>query len=416
MAKINTKKQLILLLILCLAIFSLMVVASLPFSTFLALDNGAFVTESELNFIKAKNRFGPFVFATIENKDTVATSSQNEEVEYTPQIQFKLFNLLPIKTKKVKLLKNDKILVSGSAIGLVLKTEGVLVVGSSPISTDDGEKDIIEDRVLQVGDIIKRIENETIDDVLSIAKIINKEENRGRELTINLIRKGREMEVKLTPTFDNKSESYKLGVWARDDASGIGTLTYIENDLRFGALGHPICDSDTKSQIALKEGKVYNCSILGVNKGKSGTPGEIKGLFMQGKNEQGVVEKNNSYGVFGNLNKENVFKDKAKEMEIGGRLSVKPGRAQIRSCIDGTNIETFDIEIIKTNFQSYSNDKSMVIRVIDQNLLDRTGGIVQGMSGSPIIQNGKIVGAVTHVFLSDASKGFGVYIDWMLNQ
>ena len=148
----------------------------------------------------------------------------------------------------------------------------------------------------------------------------------------------------------------------------------------------------------------------------SGNPGELKGLFMQGKNMQGVVEKNNNYGVFGTIYNDSNFLKKYDEIEIGSRLSVKPGKAQIRCCLDGTNVETFDIEIVKTNYQNYSNGKSMVLRVIDKDLISRTGGIVQGMSGSPIIQNGKLVGAVTHVFVNDPTKGFGVYIDWMLNE
>ena len=203
-------------------------------------------------------------------------------------------------------------------------------------------------------------------------------------------------------------------MWVRDHASGIGTLTYINSKNRFGALGHPICDSDTKSVISLKDGQLYNCSVLGVNKGSSGAPGELKGLFMQGKNTQGVIEKNNNYGVFGTIYNDSNFLKKYKEIEIGSRISVKPGKAKIKCCLDGNNVEEFDIEIIKTNYQNYSNGKSMVIRVTDKNLISRTGGIVQGMSGSPIIQNGKLVGAVTHVFVNDPTKGYGIYAEWML--
>ena len=181
-------------------------------------------------------------------------------------------------------------------------------------------------------------------------------------------------------------------------------------------MGHPICDSETKNIINLKEGKIYKCSVLGVNKGVTGNPGELRGLFMQGKNEQGIIEKNNNYGIYGSLNNESEIFKSLTEMPIGSRVFVKPGKAQIKCCVDGERVESFDVEIIKTNYQNYSNDKSMVIRVTDERLISKTGGIVQGMSGSPIIQNGKIVGAVTHVFVNDPTKGFGVYIDWMLKQ
>ena len=417
----------------CVAIFVVCVMAfafNIPFAKISSFCNGGMVTSSELAEIEKGGVFGPFVFARVKSKalstacENFAVKSENGEKvatgtkkgDFEREIEFRLFNLIPIKTQKVHLLEQNKVLVSGSAVGLVLKTNGVLVVGSSPVATPEGEVDICKTADIKIGDTILQIENETVENVSNISKIVNKEKNKDRELTVKLVRNSRTMDVRVKPCYDIKDENYKLGIWARDDASGIGTLTYITDGNRFGALGHPICDSDTRKQIDLKEGKLYNCSILGVKKGVSGTPGEIKGLFIQGKNEQGVVEKNNNYGVFGTVASGSDLLKNAKEYEIGGRLSVKPGKAQIRCSIDGTKIECFDIEIIKTNFQNHSNDKSMVIRVIDEELISRTGGIVQGMSGSPIIQNGKIVGAVTHVFISDPTKGFGVYIDWMLGQ
>lgn len=412
---INKKNKSFFSVIFFVLIISLVVLSGIPFSRLDTFSSCTFLTQNELLEISKANYFGPFIRANVKN-GIINTINSEIYDSFEPEIEFKLFNLIPIKNKRIKVLRSNKVLASGSAIGLVLKTEGVLVVGSSPVSTLEGEKDALVDGVLKIGDVITQIENETVEDISSISRIINEENNKDKELNIKFIRKNKEINAKIKPCYDVKSENYKLGVWVRDDASGVGTLTYIDENNRFGALGHPICDSDTKSKISLKEGKVYKCSILGVNKGASGDPGEIKGFFMQGKNEQGVVEKNNAYGIFGNVNKDNELINNASECEVGGRMSVKPGKAQIRCCVEGTNVETFDIEIIKTNYQTYSNDKSMVIRVTDSRLLEKTGGIVQGMSGSPILQNGKIVGAVTHVFVSDPTKGFGVYIDWMLDQ
>ena len=410
----NTKKIFILLFFLIVFIICL----NIPFSQILEFSNNPILTSIELKEIQKKGFFGPFVDVSLKDSNTIETINDDslKDSDYYPEIQFKLFNLIPIKTQKIKVLKEDKVLVGGMAVGLVLKTEGVLVVGSSSVTTLTGERDVLSEDLLQVGDVITQIENETIENVSSISNIINKKDNAGRELLVKGIRKNKEFSTRVTPCYDIKSGSYKLGVWVRDDASGVGTLTYVDSNNRFGALGHPICDSDTKSIIGLKEGNIYKCSVLGINKGVSGNPGELRGLFMQGKNEQGIVEKNNNYGIFGYLNEKNDLVDSLKEMPIGSRMFVKPGKAQIRCCIDGNKVETFDVEIIKTNYQNYSNDKSMVIRVIDENLISRTGGIVQGMSGSPIIQNGKIIGAVTHVFVNDPTKGFGVYIDWMLKQ
>ncbi|MBE5746519.1 MAG: SpoIVB peptidase [Clostridiales bacterium] len=401
-----------------LLIFAFIVCLNIPFFQLFEFSGEITLTYSELEEIKKNNFFGPFIkVSLLDSKiiETVNNSYKNDNVG-SQEIQFKLFDLIPIKTQKIKIISDDKVLVGGNAIGLVLKTDGVLVVGSSSVTTLNGERDILKENLLEIGDVLTQIENETVENVSSISSIINKKENAGRELIVKGIRKNKEFITKIKPCYDVKSGDYKLGVWVRDDASGVGTLTYVNSNNRFGALGHPICDSETKSIINLKEGKVYKCSVLGVNKGVTGNPGELRGLFMQGKNEQGIIEKNNNYGIYGSLNNESEIFKSLTEMPIGSRVFVKPGKAQIKCCVDGERVESFDVEIIKTNYQNYSNDKSMVIRVTDERLISKTGGIVQGMSGSPIIQNGKIVGAVTHVFVNDPTKGFGVYIDWMLKQ
>ncbi|MBQ7307293.1 MAG: hypothetical protein IJW82_02090 [Clostridia bacterium] len=160
---------------------------------------------------------------------------------------------------------------------------------------------------------------------------------------------------------------------------------------------------------------MYNCNVIGVTKGYKGNPGELKGLFFQGKDSQGIIDKNMEYGVYGQINDDSILKN-SEELKVGGRFVARPGKAKIRACIDGTESKDYDVEIIKTNYQSASNDKSMVIKVTDKELLRKTGGIVQGMSGSPIIQNNKVIGAITHVFVNDPTKGFGIYLDWMLNE
>ena len=212
------------------------------------------------------------------------------------------------------------------------------------------------------------------------------------------------------------SGKYKLGLWVKNEASGVGTLTYVEHETdKFGALGHPITDFETGAVVPAKSGKVFNCSVVGLSKGEKGTPGEMKGVFMQGKNSKGSIEKNTESGVFGKITDKSTLVDINKSAEVGGRLSVRPGKATLVSSITGV-CENYEIEIIKANYQPKSSDKSFVFRVVDERLLDLTGGIIQGMSGSPIMQNGKIIGAVTHVFVSDPTKGYGIYIDWMLEK
>ena len=258
---------------------------------------------------------------------------------------------------------------------------------------------------------INGIEVNNVDDIAQVLSTCN-----GEKVKLSVKRNGELSEIFIEPALDRITNTYKLGLWIKEDAVGIGTLTFVNaTTKRFGSLGHSINDSETNECIDVSGGNIYESKILGIKKGKSGKAGELIGTFSR-ENVIGSVDKNCEYGVYGFVDDvENFIVDKT-SIDIGGRLSAKPGKAQILSCLDGETIETYDIEIIKTNFQSSCNEKSMVIRVTDKDLIEKTGGIVQGMSGSPIIQDGKLIGAVTHVFVNDATKGFGIYIDWMLEQ
>lgn len=357
------------------------------------------------------NNFGNFITAEIAETNITADSSKKDNT----YLDFKLFNLIPIKRQSVKVLNNDEIFAGGIPIGLALKADGALVIGTSAIDTENGRYDIANFGSLKVGDIITKIDNKVVNSTSDISAYLNNREDKEKEVKVYYTREQKENSVIIKPVKDILTNKYRLGVWVRDDASGIGTLTFVKDNNRFGALGHPLCDADAKSIVSVKTGKVYNCSVLGVNKGKSGFPGELRGMFLHGSNEQGYIDKNNEFGIFGEIKDDSSLFQKLKKTKIGGRFSVKPGKAKIRCSIDG-NIKLYDIEIIKVNNKNFSNDKSMVIRVVDKELLEKTGGIVQGMSGSPIIQNDKIVGAVTHVFVNDPTKGFGVYLDFMLQE
>lgn len=398
------KRHYFFILFFCLTVIF---ISNIPIYKIATFPNNVLFFADDVKYVNENKIFGEYITVSVDNSEKDLSEST---------IKFKLFNLIPLKKRKVKVLDSKKIYAGGMPVGLVLSSKGVIVVGTSPVMTIEGEFEPEKEGLLKIGDIILEINGQEIEKTDDISNIINNKENIDKELLIKVIRNEKELEMNIKPVFDIKSNIYRLGVWVKDDASGIGTLTFIDSNLRFGALGHPICDNDTKTIINIKDGKLYNCSVMGVNKSKDGVPGEIRGLFLEGKDEQGHIEKNNEFGVFGELKKESNLIDLAEEYDIGGRLTVKPGRAQIRCCVDGVNIKMYDIEIIKTNYQNYSNDKSMVIRVIDNDLINKTGGIVQGMSGSPIIQNGRLVGAVTHVFVNDPTKGFGVYLDWMYGE
>lgn len=393
-------------------IFIFILIIAVSMFNLAQLPENMIVFSSDIEEIQNSNIFGNLINAKIADTDVVADSSAKSPDTY---IDFKLFDLIPIKRQKIQIVADDEVFGGGVPIGLALKANGALVIGSSSIKTNDGIYDIATLGSLKVGDIITKIDGKEVFSTTDISKYLNTKDNPESPIELTYIRDDKENILEITPVKDISTDKYRLGVWVRDDASGIGTLTYVKGDYRFGALGHPLCDADAKSIVSVRSGKVYNCSILGVNKGKAGSPGELRGMFLHGKSEQGYIDKNNEYGIFGELKEDASLLEKLDKIKVGGRYSVKPGKAKIKCCIDG-NIKLYDIEIIKSNYKNYNNDKSMVIRVVDKELLAKTGGIVQGMSGSPIIQNGKIVGAVTHVFVNDPTKGFGVYLDFMLNE
>lgn len=373
-------------------------------------DIMTYASLDDINFAIKNKTFGNFYSLSYSNFLN-ADDNQNGLIK----VDVKFLNLLTVKSFYVN-TKDEEIYAGGNAVGVYLNTKGVILMGSNSIITKDGLVDTLKDSALCVGDLILKINDRIIYSIDDIVEIINEDENKGKEVKITYIRKNKEYETYVLPAKDVQTQDYKLGIWVKNDASGVGTLTYITKDRKFGALGHSINIGGTKQAYDINGGSLYNCNIIGVNPGKKGKAGELKGLFLQGKNVQGEIEKNENTGIFGTINENSSLLENVKQRvyKIGGRFSARPGKAKILSCISGTNVKEYDIEIIKTNYQNTSKEKSMVIKITDKELLEKTGGIVQGMSGSPIIQNGKIIGAVTHVFINDPTKGFGLYLDWML--
>ena len=398
-------KKLLLFVLICFCFVFLC--AIVPYKTLILLNDGIILTKQEFNKLLNSNGFvgANVVFAETDNEKLI-----NEYV-----VNFKLFNLFNIKNLKVNVVKNDELYIGGDCIGLNLNSKGVVIVGSNYIITKNGNINPIESSNLKVGDVITHLNNFEINAVEDIQKVLRGYD--GGSLIVKAKRNNTEFVTQITPELDVQTNSYKLGIWIKDDAMGVGTLTYVKPDnLRFGSLGHAITDSDTGNNFEVSNGEVYKCNVIGIKMGKRGVPGEILGLFVQGKNIQGSIDKNVDVGVYGNLFENSELMLGKPKIKSGGRLTAKPGKAKILTTINGTQIEEFEIELIKTNYQSGGNSRNMVIKVTDKKLIEKTGGIIQGMSGSPIIQNGKIVGAVTHVFVNDPTKGFGLYLDWMINE
>ena len=360
------------------------------------LDGGFVADYEDVEKANENKIFGDYIKTELREHEKIVGGQKSKQGE----VVFKLFGFLPIKKVDVKLANDDEYYVGGVPIGLSICTNGAVVLN------DMNE----EKTILKEGDIITQIDGK---DVESLEQVQNLLQECGEEVEVKFMRKNREFKALLKTKRDESGEM-RLGLWVKDDITGVGTLTFVNKKTHsYGALGHPIVEGNGGNVVPVANGKVYECDLLGVNKGKKNNPGELRCIFVSNSKSKGTIENNYKFGINGVLDDLNGLVDENVTAKLGGRLSVKMGKAKLVSTISGIR-EEYDIEIIKTNYQKSADDKSLVFRVKDKRLLEMTGGIVQGMSGSPIMQDGKIVGAVTHVFLSDPTKGYGVYSDWMI--
>ncbi|QED48569.1 SpoIVB peptidase [Cytobacillus dafuensis] len=323
----------------------------------------------------------------------------------------------PIKKVDVNVLKDFKVIPGGQSIGVKLNTIGVLVVGHHQINTINGKSSPGEIAGIKIGDIITEINGKKIEKMSDVAPFVQEAGKAGNPLNIVVNRENNYFTTKLTPLREKTEGSYKLGLYIRDSAAGIGTMTFYHPESRkYGALGHVISDMDTKKPIVVEDGQIVRSTVTSIEKGSNGNPGEKLARFSEDKEVIGNIVRNSPFGIFGELNQnlKNGILDKP--MPIALSHQVKEGPAQILTVVDDDKVNLFDIEIVSTIPQKFPATKGMVIKVTDPKLLAKTGGIVQGMSGSPIIQNDKVIGAVTHVFVNDPTSGYGVHIEWMLNE
>ena len=323
-------------------------------------------------------------------------------------VELSLFGMIPIKEAHVTKLVDEKVIPCGNPFGVKILTSGVMVIGLSDITTKNGVVNPAEEADIQIGDVITSINGKSVSSNSEIADIVN--ESDGEAITIEFIRDDENKTTSLTPAMAYPGSSYKAGIWVRDSSAGIGTITFCLEDGVFGGLGHPICDVDTGEVLPLGSGEIVEASINGVEKGYVGDPGELCGTF-DNNYSIGIVNYNSDAGIFGKLNTPLSSHD---PVEIALKQDIETGPATIYTTISGKTPQEYDVEIVSVNVNDDSNNKNMVIKVTDPELLEQTGGIVQGMSGSPIIQNGKLVGAVTHVFVNDPTKGYGIFAENMM--
>jgi len=327
-------------------------------------------------------------------------------------LKFKLFGFIPLKSMMVDVLPQMTVVPGGHSVGVLLQMEGVMVVGHSPVCGENGESFFpAKEAGIELGDSILKINGVKIQNEKNAAKLINKYGKDG-PLTIDVKHLGKIKQVKVTPQYCQDTRSYRIGLYIRDNAAGVGTLTFYEpSEKKYGALGHMIADLDTLP--GPNKGMIVKAEIQGIRPGKKGEPGEKIGIFVS-EDLRGNIEQNSPFGIFGKLESPVVNPFYKKAIPVALASQIKEGPAEIITVISGDKLEKFNVRILRVLPQHQPTGKGLVIQITDSRLLKATGGIIQGMSGSPIVQEGKLVGAVTHVFVNDPTKGYGCLAEWML--
>lgn len=323
----------------------------------------------------------------------------------------RLLGVIPFKQIKVTPEVQRSIFVSGSTVGMYMETNGVLIIDTGEILSESGETKEPAKNIVKPGDYIVALNDEKISRKKDLIDDLKKLE--GEEVILDVVRNGKTVPVSITPAKDKQGE-YKLGIWVRDNTQGIGTLTFVDENGNYGALGHGISDVDTGELLEIQDGALYQAQILGIQKGAKGSPGELSGLIRYEPGKIiGSIETNSKNGIYGHFTGDRKSPISLKKMPVGYKQEVTEGEASILCCVED-EVKEYQAEITKIDMNHSDTNKSFVIRVADPKLLSVTGGIVQGMSGSPVLQNGKIIGAVTHVFVQDSTSGYGIFIENMM--
>ncbi len=339
-----------------------------------------------------------------------AKKSQNSPIRKVGEkfeADLKIFGVIPFSTVNIEIVDHMYVSVLGTPFGMKVYTDGVLVIESTDIVTERGKVNPALDAGIKVGDYIKTVNGQVVncnEDVLQLVTNSN-----GGVLSLEVVRDGKSFTCNVTPALDKESNTYRIGIWVRDSTAGIGTLTFYSpyNNVVCG-LGHGICDSDTETLIDVNQGEFVKAEIISVEKGSKGLPGALRGKLTY--NTIADISYNCERGVFGVVDKE---LDSSNLTEIALKQEVAEGKAQILCTVSGSEPKLYDCEIKRTN-DIKSKTQNLVVTITDKELINITGGIVQGMSGSPLLQNGKLIGAVTHVLVDDPTKGYAIFAENML--
>lgn len=334
--------------------------------------------------------------------------------EGSADVTLSFMGIIPLKTVSVQALPAQKLIPCGEVVGIKVDTTGVLVLGVGEFETDGGVVSPCKGKI-EVGDVILACNGNEIRQKEDFRNYI--ETSAEKNIIVDIVRKGEKKTVTITPYFLESENEYKIGLWIKDSTQGIGTITYINpENLHFGALGHGITDMQTRMLTPIRTGEVMKVFITHITKGEKGTPGELSGVIDYDSSSQlGTISVNHALGIYGEVSTSFISSQQTQALPIAFQDEVHEGKATIMVDLTGEGVKVYEVEIQKVSKYSAEPSKGMVIKIIDEELLELTHGIIQGMSGSPILQDGKIIGAVTHVFVHDPTRGYGIFIENMLS-
>lgn len=421
-ASVRRKIGILLVLFLCLA------ASSAPIRHYAALPDELRLFEGQakrLHYampVHAQGSLNPEVAVVNGTHHANFQVDLNQPLSIEPQnsgetkLKLRLFGKIPFKTIKLQVVPDLRVVPGGQTIGVKVKSAGIMVVGHHLVRT--GPQTRIspgEEAKLKLGDLIVEINGRPLNDVTKVAALAEQAGKNNVPLDLVVQRGKNRFRTQLKPAFDKEDKVWRLGLYIRDSAAGVGTLTFYAPDHGvYGALGHIITDMDTQTPIVVGDGQILQSNVLSISKSQSGEPGEKRASFIKESKTLGNVERNTPFGIFGKMKELPKHGLHQEPVPIAFAEEVEEGPAEILTVVNGQKVERFNIQIVHVAKQTTPATKGMVIRITDPKLLERTGGIVQGMSGSPILQKGKLVGAVTHVFVNDPTSGYGCFIEWML--
>lgn len=332
------------------------------------------------------------------------------------QVKLSLFGIIPVRDVLVSVVPQVMVIPGGQSIGVLLRAQGLIVVGHSAVFDQSGNQ-VNPSADLKEGDVILKIDGEVIRSDGQFRDAVAQAGASGRALTVEVERNGETFVTSVNPVFCRDTLRYRVGLLIRDSTVGIGTLTFYEPEsMVYGALGHMVTDYGSTSPIEISDGEIIDADVQSIHRGKKGQPGEKIGILIGDKKVNGTITKNSRLGIFGDLKKVVTNGSYNEPIPVAMADQIHEGQAEILTVIEDDKVERFEIQIVRINPQARNDGKAMVIKITDQRLLEKTGGIVQGMSGSPIIQDNKLIGAVTHVFVNDPTKGYGTPAQWMVEE